>query len=202
MSERVFLDFDETLFDHIRMLGWLDGVMVSDYGLQPGEFAGTIDTHHDQIDSLHRLYRHRDHYGLSGQRWEEISDEVRERATREGRDFCYPDVHPFLGRLATMSDVDVRLLTFGDKEYQLYKIALCQELVRYNLPVIVVDEPKRDFLAREFPDGGTLVDDKYPLGLPKGWRHMLIDRSGAFATTELDEGVQRIASLRDFRVQP
>ncbi|MCA9330491.1 hypothetical protein KC957_00430 [Candidatus Saccharibacteria bacterium] len=199
VSTRRFLDFDETLFDHMSMLAWLDPIMTANYGLKPGQFTAGVDDHHDQIDDVHRLYRHRDHYGLSGLEWEVISAEVRARAIAEDVDFCYPDVHPFLARLASQ-DVDVRLLTFGDAEYQLYKIGLCRELARYGLPVIVVDEPKADYLEREFPGGGTLTDDKYPLGLPSGWRHELIDRSGRFSGAELGPGVVRISSLDDIEL--
>jgi hypothetical protein len=196
VSERLFLDFDETLFDHIAMLTWLDYTMTRQYGLRPGEFAASIDDHHTQLDDVHRLYRHREHYGLTGLDWSDVSSQIAGMIAEQGLDFCYPDVHPTLSRAAA-SGLDVGLLTFGDEEYQLFKIAQCRELEGYDFPVYVVHEPKREFLAREFPSGGTLVDDKFPLGLPNTWLHVLIDRAGQFAHTSLGERVLRISSLAE-----
>jgi hypothetical protein len=201
VSERLLFDFDETLFDHIAMLTWLDRTMAEQYGLEPGEFAASIDEHHTQLDEIHRLYRHREHYGMSGLDWVDVSPQIAEMIAEQELDFCYPDVHPVLGRVAA-SGVDVGLLTFGDEEYQLFKIAQCRELERYNFPIYVVREPKRDFLAREFPGGGTLVDDKFPLGLPETWSHVLIDRGERFARTSLGKRVMRITTLAELNFAP
>jgi len=197
MKQLIFLDFDETLFDHNAMLVWLDEIMSQKYGARSGAFAEMIDDYHERLDSIHRLYRHREHFETVGRSWAYMSGQVRKLAREQQKDFCYSDTHELLDRLVKHNDLDVRILTFGDSEYQLYKLSMCSELASHGLPVHVVQEPKRDFLAREFPNGGILADDKYPLGLPVSWQHVLVDRTGKFAQTKLQAGVRRVTSLGD-----
>lgn len=185
--QKVFIDFDETLCDHLAMLSWIDATWEKVYKTPSKHFSGTVDQHHTVIDEIHRLYRHRDHYALSGMVWEEVSVRMSEMIAEEGVDFCYPEVHKALEVLVAAHD-DVALLTFGDEEYQLYKIQQCPLLRKLKLPVHVVAEPKRDYLARDFPETqGVLVDDKQPLGLPINWHHIWVNRSNREAKLTASE---------------
>lgn len=174
----VFLDFDETLFDHASYVAWADAELVSRLGIEQGTYKRAFDEFHTQLEDPNlRLFRHQEHMlHTTGKPWDYVSGEL-ESARNVSDDFCYEDVHEFLDWLMTQ-DVDVRILTFGDADYQRYKINTCSKLKYHNVPVHVVFELKRQFLAREFGAGtrGLLVDDKHPLNLPTNWDHAWINR--------------------------
>lgn len=196
-SPRLFLDFDQTLFNHHAFADWLDGVFVDSFQTAPGAFTGGFDRYHEMLDNGMRLYHNRAHVEeLTGRRWDEMVPRIDEALEQAGRpDFCYEEVHQALGELTAIA-ADVRVVTFGQEAYQRYKINTCPVVSR--LPVHVVSEPKRLFLAREFNDGvgGRLVDDRYPLDLPPGWEHIWIDReNGPAAPHRLDDGTWQVGSL-------
>ena len=193
---KLFLDFDETLFNHQAMLEWMDVVWQDRYGVAAGLFADTINEYHNHVGDGHRLYKHREHFELSGKPWLEVSAEISKLIGDQNQDFCYPEVHKVIKKL-TVEHKDLAILTFGDVEYQNYKISHCRVLRALKLPVHVVMEPKRLFLEREFAaQTGVLVDDKHPLNLPNGWTHIWINRELSLKSpTELSDGVWQISSL-------
>lgn len=190
----VFLDFDETLFHHYLFIEWFDDFAQKKFGVKPGTFAKELDSYHDVIDDTHRIYRHVDHFEqATGKSWSYVSAEVENACHLEGRDFCYDDAHETINWLVE-NDYKLRILTYGNGDYQRYKIKLCPVIRAHNLPVHVVSQPKRDFLKRNFADHkGILVDDKYPLGIDEPWQHIWIDRKTQ-ACKHIDK-VSRITSL-------
>ena len=176
----VFVDFDETLFGHYDYLAWFDSELDKD-GLLPGgsgSFSRSIDDYHDVRSQrpLLRLYKHAEHLtDVTGQQWPFISGEMEKKMARRSGDFCYPDSHEFLEWLKEQ-DYDSRLLTYGDGEYQRFKIGLCHGTTAH-FPVHVTQNPKTQFLTEEFPnEQGVLIDDKYPLDLPDNWHHIWLTR--------------------------
>lgn len=174
----IFLDFDETLFNHQAYVGWADNVLADRFNMQPGSYKNTFQGFHQQLEDPHlRLFQHREHAKFAtGRDWSVVSGEL-ENARKPSNDYCYDEVHDFL-EWVTSQDADVRILTFGDGDYQRYKIRTCSALSRLHIPVHVVHEPKREFLAREFKgiDRGVLIDDKSPLNLPNNWHELWIYR--------------------------
>lgn len=154
----------------------MDVVWQEQYGSKPAIFASTIDEYHTHVGEGHRLYRHREHFELSGKPWQDVSEHMTQLIREQKQDFCYPEVHEVVERLVE-KHADMAILTFGDVEYQNYKINHCSLLARLKLPVHVVNEPKRLYLAREFAkQPGILVDDKHPLNLPPNWTHIWVNR--------------------------
>ena len=202
----VFVDFDETLFDHLSYIAWLEE-QLNRIGKLPkglGSFSRSLDDYHQVISEipLLRLYRHAEHMqDVSEQSWELISGEIEKLAKKQNKDFCYGDAHEFLAWLAKQG-LDTRILTYGDGEYQRFKLMTCRYLRQNHLPVHVTSQAKRDFLRHNFAKvHGTLIDDKYPLDLPDGWSHIWIDRSEPLShPINLEPGVTKISTLNQARV--
>lgn len=199
---RLFIDFDETLFHHYRYLSWLDDFLQK-YGVAAGSYRQQIDAFHQPTGENMRLYDHDGHIqAVSGRNWAFISGEVERQLTIESNDFCYPEAHEFLQTVYDNPDYDVRLLTYGNGEYQRYKIHTCRLLSKLRLPTHIVNQPKRIFLEENYNDehGGILIDDKHPLKLPGNWHHVWIDRSVKIQQPEFkpDQRVIKISSLLQF----
>ena len=179
MKKMLYIDFDETLFDHRGYVAFVSGLLAGEEDIS--RYTSTFDDYHDVQDTVRmlRLYRHRDHIADAlGYEWGHYSNSVRSAVMQNKQDFCYPEVHEFLEYIDTLGDVDVALLTYGDPEYQLYKISLCEHTKR--LPVTVVQEPKADYIARyHTADHGVLLDDKAPQRLSGSWQHIWVNRAGA-----------------------
>lgn len=194
----VFLDFDETLFNHYAYADWIDDVLAKKFGKPPGFFKNHFEGHHEQlVDPLLRIYRHREHFkAVTGRDWDYISGELEYERHQQNRDFCFPDSHELLQWL-TGQPYDVRILTFGDGEYQRHKLNTCQVIRRLEIPVHVVREAKRDFLKRSFGDTiGVLIDDKHPLELPANWHEIHVRRQPPLSSPQrINDRIYRVSSL-------
>jgi hypothetical protein len=177
----IFLDFDETLFNHYKFLDWLDDKLYEHGHLigGKGSFKDVIDDFHTVLSDkpMHRLYRHEDHMTqTTTQSWRQVANLIKVWLKEQNLDFCYPDAHDLLAWLITQPQ-DLRILTFGDQTYQHFKIQTCSYLSAKQIPIHVVLEDKAGYLKRHFTDGkGILVDDKYPLNLPANWHHIWLNR--------------------------
>lgn len=202
MSKILFVDFDETLFYHYIYLQWVDAFLAKrNIILQPGIYEARVEDFHEVKGENLRIYDHEGHLkSVSKRSWSYVSGEIEKEIHRASHDFCYDDAHDFLER-AVQSQWDVRILTYGNGEYQRYKIKTCRILSDFHIPVHVVTEPKKDFLTREFADTeGVLVDDKQPLHLPKNWKHVWIDRTGTRRKLKEEERVESVKSLDEIEL--
>jgi hypothetical protein len=194
----VFLDFDETLFHHLAYADWADALLAERLQKQPGFFRDRFWEFHQQLDDpLLRLFKHDEHAkATTGLNWEYISGELEKAHLQLEYDFCYEDAHPLLETLAGLP-LDVRILTFGDEGYQRYKLNTCKAFKALGIPVYVVHEPKREFLAREFGAvQGVLIDDKHPLTLPDNWDEIWINRAEPLAEPrQLTPQTTQVANL-------
>ncbi len=189
----VFIDFDETLFNHYAYLDWAEQFLKK-FGMSPGAYRKTVDAFHTNMGEKLRLYNHEEHiFSASGKKWSYISGEFERELARNNHDFCYEDTHDFLHEIMK-SPYDVRILTYGNGEYQRYKIKTCKTLGGLHIPVHVVTQPKREFLAENFSKSpGVLIDDKYPLNLPKGWTHFWINRATELNKPKYDKNTNAVA---------
>lgn len=196
MTKRLFLDFDETLFHHLGYIEWVDDLLVKE-GISSGHFFETLwNYHHSQGENLN-LYDHKTHTKAAiGKEWSYMSGQFEKALQKHDGDFCYDDAHQLIEE-ALQKGYDVRVLTYGDGEYQRYKIRTCRALSKHRIPVHVVTGPKTEFLKEYFDDeiGGTLIDDKQPLRLPKSWQHIWINRKKVKAQ-ELEQGVKEVHTLK------
>lgn len=178
----LFVDFDETIFNHSRFVSWLDSRLFADGHItsSKGTFSTTIDEYHEIVheNPRMRLYHHDEHIReVSGKTWDFMSGVIEAMRRRDKEDFCYQDAHHFIESITNKVDYETSVLTFGDDDYQRFKIQLCDHPKLSELPVLVTDIVKSDFLAQNFPTGeGVLIDDKPGLGLPKNWKHIWLNR--------------------------
>ncbi len=194
--DHIFIDFDETLFEHAKFLTWLEKFLIAEHAMVPGAFRNKINEFHEVKSENLRLYKHAEHMReATGKSWEYISGEI-ERALRQSHvDFCYPEAHDLL-ELLHESDADMRILTYGNGEYQRFKIRTCRVIQSLNIPVHVVARPKNEFLLEVLPNTrGVLVDDKR-LHLPPNWDSVWINRAEKlYEAKQLDERTYQISSL-------
>lgn len=193
----LFLDFDETIFNHTAFVDWMDNFFVQRFKIGASSFRDSLGQHHEYLPEGLRLYKHSEHVEkVTGRSWSYISGEMEREFRKRNVDFCYPEAHAAIKKLQGHHD-DLRLLTYGFGEYQRFKISSCQLLRNSKIVIHVVSEPKTAFLQREFPnESGILVDDKYPLNLPGQWRHIWINRDKSLAKPVVkEEGVVQISKL-------
>lgn len=124
---------------------------------------------------------------------------VRRAAKTSLLTLLYPDVWPLLSRPGRVADtsIDIAILTFGNTQYQKLKISSLPPLT--PLPAHITQEPKRDYIARNFPNrAGWLVDDKPNQNLPDGWGEIHLDRGDrqlVFGPKRAAPGTARICGL-------
>jgi hypothetical protein len=177
--EIVYVDFDETLFNHHEYMRWVAGRFKN-----ASDYIATIDKYHEVLSPHHRRYQHDQHTkDMLGVEWHRFSGEIVKAYNEERKRvqkkclFCYADGHSML-RYLTTKNYDVRILSFGDEGYQRFKMSLCEVIRTLHIPIHVVLQPKRHYFAQHHQEGEyVLIDDKPHLELPKNTTHILIDRA-------------------------
>lgn len=195
--EHVQLDFDETLFNHVAFTEWADDQLADMLDIEPGSYRGSFGDHHTYLDNGMRLYDNRRHIEeVTGRTWSFVSGAIERRWHEAGEpDFCYPDVAKAINDLAE-AHTPLSILTFGSEGYQRFKIGFCPIL--RGISVHVVEEPKRDYIAREFKPSelGVLIDDKPSLRLPSNWMHIWVNRRELVCEPlQIEEGVWQVSDL-------
>lgn len=187
------------MFDHRKMAQWADSFLTKAYGLEPRSYVSSFEPHHQHMGEKLRLYHHDTHFKeVTGSDWAEVKQGLEKEIQKQKLDFCYPETHEVVTWLLTQP-FKLAILTFGKREYQLYKINSCAFLRSLDLPIYVVREHKRYYLEREFKNvsRGVLVDDKHPMKLHSPWESIWIDRKSKQVDVELLENrVHKINSLK------
>ena len=201
----IFIEFDETLFEHYAFAAWIEDLLhkKGELTMGKGSFMTSINAYHEVLQQvpLLRLYRHRDHYAHATKSgWQALWAEIHKQAKTSKADFSYPDAKRFIERVKSLG-AEVKILTYGDQEYQLFKIASCTVSGMAHLETEVILEPKSSYIASTYAGTrGVLVDDKYPLSLPDGWVHIWIDRESKLTDPEkMSAGVVHVSSLDQAR---
>lgn len=199
MSEysHIFVDFDRTLSDTDLFITWIDHQLTLRVPEYKGGFASTARDFYLPGPDTTRLYDFAGHMlALTGQSWDDVAHELKSAADTEATDFCFPDAHQYLARLA-LSGSQVQLLTFGAESFQMFKIGLCTELKAHPLPVHVVSGHKSEYIKQHFPDviRGVLVDDKRHADLPETVEQVWLNRKAGAPRQVMADGLVIVNSL-------
>lgn len=167
----LFVDFDRTLFDSTRFSEAIGQVLQKLYGINQEEFIAKQSdffTYHDE----HYDY---DFYAHAHDMTGETPERIRAILKTElgSASFLFDDYKEL--RKWQRAGYTVRILTFGNEAFQRLKLEYAKAIS--DVPGDIIQEQKRDFIAREHPDGhGWLVDDKPDQKLPKGFVEITLDR--------------------------
>lgn len=145
------MDLDRTLFDTDRFIegvwsyaGELYGLDIEAERLRAKQFYDMYGNSYD-----YRFFDHlRDCVGADFDQ----EDFVRGAKRALSGQFLYADVTP------QVIDIIHAILTFGNTQYQMFKLSLCPELEGIDYHIVL--EPKGAYISRTFPVPTLLVDDK------------------------------------------
>lgn len=164
------MDLDRTLLDTDKFVRSIWQLAEKQYGIDARserDRAPAYFTHHQDMYD----YRFFDHLqAVAGARYDKAAFIAAAVSSLSER-FLYDDVTE-----EVVSRIDA-IVTFGNSDYQTFKLLLCPKLVGINRHVLL--EPKGPYIARTFSQASILVDDK-PLEaeiLPP-CEFIRIDRSG------------------------
>ena len=162
--KRVFLDLDRTVFD-TRLVGELWQQLAEYYPIDPVQSAAerskwyvwaSDDTYHHDFTAQLRAY---------GIHPKEAYARLQASPLRDGR-FEFPYVDQLINTLLPLADV--KILTYGSRDYQHFKASLCPSLD--NITIVATLAPKSSVLEQHRETHECwLVDDK-PIGheVPRG----------------------------------
>jgi hypothetical protein len=197
----IFIDFDRTLFDSIGFRKWCDKILTTKYGLNEGILDNSVHKYLAGKSELEKVYDHTKHFlDTFGHGWDKISGDIEHQMFKENISFLYPDAREFLKK-AIANNKDVRILTYGNPGYQMFKVRMCPELAILKIPVHVSSTRKSKFLEDYYKShhikNGVLIDDKYPLDLPKNWHHICVDRYDKISTKKNNQSVTFVSGLKE-----
>ncbi|HKX73317.1 MAG TPA: hypothetical protein VJM32_04855 [Candidatus Saccharimonadales bacterium] len=193
MSKKLLLlDLDRTLLDTKRFMNELWTEISRQYNLDYDHEMSRVPHWYRSMDD-YRYYDLRLHIqeGLA------LDPDVAVAAVTPALkkiDFLFPDVSE-LAEWRKHTDYELRIMTFGPRWVQEFKLAFMPELADIAADIIL--EPKGQFIARQYAGRqGMLVDDKRNADLPHGFREIWLDRDG---TNQRPEGIITINSLTELR---
>ena len=177
MKRVLYIDFDETLFNHELFIQWISGQVSEKLHIDVSRYVNSFDEYHKAIDTIHRLYDHESHISETlGLSWDEFLELAHTAVNQYRPDLLYSGADQLVYDAIRSDEFDtVAILTYGDNTYQRFKIGLCDQIK--HVEVVVVDVPKREYLLKQTDEHGVLVDDKGPLHLPRNFKHAWVDRS-------------------------
>jgi hypothetical protein len=186
----LFVDFDRTLFDTDRFVEVLWLVLSKAFGLASETLKSTQSDFFEYVDQQYDYDFFAHLHALTG----EPHDTIRSRVKGDlvGMNFLFDDS----GELRSWQGwgYDVRILTFGNEPYQRLKLDLAPDLK--DVPIDIIQEPKRDFIARNYKGGrGWLIDDKIGQEIPKGFMEINIDRT-ALLPSRVQNGYGIVNNLK------
>jgi len=189
--KRVYLDLDRTLLDTQAIMQALTKAGSQLYGFDIDDLRREYDqVNKDYKAGRLRAYSYFDQMSARG-----ISAE-RARLDMEkalaGKSFLYSDV-PGLLAFLNSGGYEVKIVTFGKTDYQMFKFGLAPELAQ--LPIVVVSEEKNVYLSQQSSVPSLLIDDKEIKPLPDWCKQALIDRKAPSGTLQEGDSLWRINNL-------
>lgn len=156
---KIFLDFDRTLYD-LDVFHVAARELLAAYGISHGTYDASkkiFSTVSGMPGGMYTPERHEAEFrNITGEVKRSLAEGIRSLA-RNGQKFVFDDVHRFFRKTDGHERI---ILTFGDDEYQRYKIAgTGLDLLADD--VIVTAESKRETMRETLHPGerGIFVDD-------------------------------------------
>jgi hypothetical protein len=194
MKPLLLLDFDRTLFDTNVFRFTLWSALERLYGVDPEheiEAARGFYSYNDELYD-YNFFAHLSSLDLGD--IEEVKSALHQALT--GHRFLYQDA---MSALNLQDKYDIRILTYGNAAFQLFKISLCPELAA--IPVETTLEHKGEYLKTHHEgEAIVLVDDKNLHGeLPGNARFIHLDRASerTIATLSGETTVNSLAYLKE-----
>ena len=191
-DRKLLLDLDRTLFNTPLFIRTLWDWIEKTYGVDAATSRKNMKSYFRYVGDMYDydFFRHIAELGIN-------TDDVVRRALHDFKAevFIYSDVAAFLKN--TM-DIDRAILTFGNDDYQQFKLSFCPELA--GMSVHTTRSYKSEYIKKYWPSTPTiLVDDKLLVGtLPNNTNFIHIDRVQTRPVIEHDTYVS-VHSLADIK---
>lgn len=168
----LFLDLDRTLFDTDLFIKEFWHAAAKIYNFDPIHQIAQVSSWYRPVGDF-GYYSVEDHVRAAlGKTAAEVGEAVRPLIRHI--DFTYPDTAEITIWQAR-GDYELRILTFGGRWLQKYKLSLTPTLSALPCDIILV--AKGDFIVKNFTDAqGFLVDDKRGNRLPPNFKEIWINR--------------------------
>ncbi len=181
------MDLDRTLFDTDKFVKVIWDFAERYYGIDAAAERGKAPdyfTYHNEMYD----YRFFDH--LRAATGKKYNKEQFVSAAKTGLPggYLYGDV------TTAVIDLIDAIITFGNQEYQMLKLALCPGLKNIDSHYLL--EPKGPYIARTFKQPSILIDDKRLEGeILAPCTFVRIDRSGARPETGVITSLRQVPAL-------
>ncbi|HET9411693.1 MAG TPA: hypothetical protein VFO38_02510 [Candidatus Saccharimonadales bacterium] len=168
----LFLDLDRTLLDTDLFVEEFWHAAAKLYNFDPIHQIAQLASWYKPVGNF-GYYSVEDHVRAAlGKTAAEVGEAV--RPLIQHIDFTYPDTAEIKDWQAR-GDYELRILTFGERWLQTYKLSLTPTLSALPCDIILV--AKGDFIAKNFTDAqGFLIDDKRGNRLPPNFKEIWINR--------------------------
>ncbi|HEV2413034.1 MAG TPA: hypothetical protein VGS28_04520 [Candidatus Saccharimonadales bacterium] len=186
--KRLYLDLDRTLYMTDRALKlvaeeceklWRDKGITAQRLIQ--EAPRYYSSEDPNALRTHEFFRQMLAYGVDLR-----TEGGRLRDSLSKYDLLFPDARDLLDYVDTLNDLEVKIITFGEEDFQKFKLSLLPRLAKY--PVIITMGEKATYIRRhEKKTPSLIVDDKTNPSLPAWCEGVLLDRTGNTSSKDLDQ---------------
>jgi hypothetical protein len=181
------MDLDRTLFDTELFFNTVWSYVGGYYGLDDANEKSKAKEYFDAYGDSYD-YRFFDHLRESIGADFDQEEFVRGAKQELSGTFLYSDVTP------EVLEMTHAILTFGNREYQTFKLSLCPELADVERHIVL--ETKGEYISRTFKTPTVLVDDKdLSAEIVPPARFIRIDRSSGGAKVEGADVIHTLKSL-------
>jgi hypothetical protein len=197
----VYIDFDSTLYNTAAFSHGLWTVIARKAGISIDQVKTDAASYffHPTLGG-YEYEKHIAIYGLNPEEmWQELDDIVR------NNNYLYQDSPEFMQSLVK-NGYRPKILTFGEKRFQLAKIYPTLKYFSHNHQfeiedVIVVDKKKNEHINLYHKgQKGVLVDDKPDQDLPSEFTEIHINREFRLASPQIKENIAIVSDLTQARV--
>lgn len=189
----IVLDFDRTLFDTTKFSLWFAAQVAKRSGKSPETITQEAAKAYYVYQGDLYYYDMQAHMGdIFGNQAEAMLDEIQALA-KTSENFLFDDVRRTLADLRRYGKVTI--LTFGEEQYQKFKISLCSELA--DVPAAIVQSAKGPHLAEQFEPSVrcVFVDDKDEHGSLPEWVEFYHLRRGLVETIDTPSTINSFDQL-------